>query len=87
MITIVLCISVYIGVDKGPNKYGLQSGFGHGPPFEKACTTSSNEMGLWWGLVFKYVMRSRKTHHMVKNSHCEFLVLFEIFQSPLSRTF
>ena len=28
MITIVLYISMYIGVDKGPNKYGLQAGFG-----------------------------------------------------------
>ena len=27
MITIVLCI-MYTGVDKGPNKYGLQAGFG-----------------------------------------------------------
>ena len=28
MITIVLCISLYIGVDKGPNKYGLWAGSG-----------------------------------------------------------
>ena len=27
MITIVLCISMYIGVDKGPNKYGLRAEF------------------------------------------------------------
>ena len=28
MTTIVLCISMYIGVDKGPNRYGLRAGFG-----------------------------------------------------------
>ena len=33
MITFVLCISMYIEVDKGPNKYGdygLRPGFGPG---------------------------------------------------------
>ena len=46
MITIALCISMYFGVDKGPNKYGLLADLAHGPPFEKAWIKPSQQANL-----------------------------------------
>ena len=42
MITTVLCISMYIGVDKGPSKYGLWARFGP-------------RAAIWEGLCYTFV--------------------------------
>ena len=41
MITIVLSISMYIWVEKGQMSMVCGPDLAHGPPFEKACPTSS----------------------------------------------
>ena len=70
MITIVLCTSMYIGVDKGPNKYGLRPDLAQGPPFEKASTrfinlhyfwewNETNQMHAYWN-VMRSIPKSHK---------------------------
>ena len=39
MNTIALCLSMFVEVNKGPNKNGLGPDLAHGPPFEKACNS------------------------------------------------
>ena len=48
---------------------------------ELSCRVKSH-----FSVLVKYVMRSGKTRHMVKIWHCEFLVSFKSFKSPLYKT-
>ena len=44
MNTTALCLSMFVEVNKGPNKNGLGPDLAHGPPFEKACTSAMTKL-------------------------------------------